>query len=76
MAQYGFDKDGNEIAAPQGWRILPEGEPVPQVHREFHDWPHGSRCWCAPRRCHSTMTATHARIWGAVLAYAIPEAID
>lgn len=74
--KYGYDHEGNEIVAPPGWRILKRGEQVPQIHREFLEGRNSSgyyQLWAAPRRCHSTMTASTARVWGAVRAYAVPD---
>ena len=79
-SRYAIDLAGAPIAAPPGWRILPEGEAVPHVHREFiRSAPYGasnrwSERWAAPRRGHSTMTALRASIWGSVIAYAVPVA--
>lgn len=72
--KYAHDRDGTKILPPEGWCILPEGERVPNIHREFVHMPHGGfRGWCAPRRCISTMTAITAHTpWGAVYAYAVP----
>jgi hypothetical protein len=67
-ARYGFTDAGDPIAAPPGWRILPEGAEIPSVHRECRE----DGYWCYPRRCRSTMTALDARVWGWVRAYAVP----
>jgi len=71
--EYGKDRDGREIVAPAGWRILPKGQYVPQVHREFIHPADRHGLWAGPRRCHSTMTAIHADVWGWVHAYAVPD---
>ena len=64
---YGINDDGDTIEAPKGWVLIPEGEYIPQQHREYiGTW------WCGPRRCHSTMTPFNAMIWGSVRAYAKP----
>ncbi len=59
---------GEPISAPAGWGIIPEGEEIPQEHREYSVVGYGM--WCEWRRCHSTMTPLAARIWGSVRAYA------
>jgi hypothetical protein len=53
---------------PNGWRILPEGADIPQIHREFL---YGIG-WAGTRRCHSTMTPMRAMVWGSVRAIATP----
>lgn len=68
-SRYGFDGD-LEIRAPKGWRLLPEGADIPQVHRVYG----GGSGWCEPRRCHSTMTPIYACVWGYMKAFAVPEA--
>lgn len=70
---YGYSDKGELIVAPPGWRILPEGEPVPQLHREWMD-PQWGAGWCAPRPQHSTMTSITACVRGAVRAIAVPAA--
>jgi hypothetical protein len=74
---YGTALNGEVIKAPPGWKILPAGERVPHVHREFIDLSNQNRFkgWCAPRRCHSTMTSITACIWGSVRAIAVPEEV-
>lgn len=62
--------DGKPIQPPKGWVMLSEGAPIPQVHCEYDGQ---AKMWCRPRRCHSTMTAFTACIWGYVQAVAIPE---
>lgn len=64
---YGHYK-GEPIPAPAGWKIIPEGEEIPQEHREYIVQEHG--LWCEWRRCHSTMTPPKATVWGDVRAYA------
>ena len=64
---YGYHK-GEPINAPSGWRILTEGEEIPQEHREYVAQDCG--LWCEWRRCHSTMTPPKAKLWGDVRAYA------
>jgi hypothetical protein len=71
--EYGKDGEGRSITAPTGWKILPQGEYVPQVHREFLQMPGRKGAWCEPRRGYSTMTAIHAQVWGNVQAYAVRE---
>jgi hypothetical protein len=65
-SEYGYAPNGMKLHAPKGWRILPEGSEIPQVHREF------TTMWCGPRRCHSTMTPPTAKISGGVRAFAVP----
>lgn len=50
------------------WRILSEGEIIPQTHCEYIL----DVGWVSPRRCHSTMTPFKARVWGHVLCFAAP----
>jgi len=69
MKQYGYTDSGESISAPQGWMLLPEGEWVPHEHREATE--NGS--WCAPRKCHSTMTRMYAGVSGYVRAIAVPQ---
>ena len=74
---YGINDDGEEIKPPRTprfplpgrendvWEIIEEGGKIPQIHREYI-----GTSWCQERRCHSTMTAMQAQIWGSVRAYA------
>lgn len=77
-AAYGLRLDGTPVTPPKGWRLLAEGEEIPQAHREFIRCPpYGasstwSEQWASPRRCHSTMTALRAGVFGSVIAYAVP----
>jgi hypothetical protein len=64
---YGYYK-GEPITVGDGWKIIPEGEEIPQEHMEYSVVEHGM--WCESRRCHSTMTPLTARLWGSVRAYA------
>lgn len=78
---YGHYK-GEPIPAPAGWKIVPEGEEIPQEHREYIIQRRGPvvsgssitiqehGLWCAWRKCHSTMTPLEATVWGDVRAYA------
>ena len=68
MKTYGYCDAGNEIQVPAGWKLLPEGERVPPVHREAKE----DGAWCQPRRCCSTMTPIYARVSGYVRAFAVP----
>jgi hypothetical protein len=52
------------------WRIIPEGQPIPQVHRKYVVNVEGEGHWYPPSRCHSTMTPPTAQVWGDVAAYA------
>jgi hypothetical protein len=66
---------GEAIVAPPGWALVPEGEFVPQVHREYtENYGGGWHGWASPRRYHSTMTPIRARVFGGVRAFAVPEA--
>lgn len=71
-SKYGFTDDGIEIFPPAGWKLLKEGDHIPQVHREFIDYV-GTTMWNQPKRCRSTMTPMWAGVWGAVRAFAVPE---
>lgn len=74
---YGFNDDGQAIKPPKPpnfalpgrendvWEVVKEGDEIPQIHREYI-----GNAWCQERRCHSTMTAMKAEIWGSVRAYA------
>jgi hypothetical protein len=66
---YGFNDQGQPVQAPKGWQLLPEGVPIPQVHRCFIS---DINLWAAPRHCHSTMTPLKTRVWGNETAYAVP----
>lgn len=68
---YGYHIDGEPILAPTGWKIVPEGERIPQEHREYIVRDQGlAGQWCERRRCHSTMTPHQAVVWGDVQVYA------
>lgn len=68
-----LERDGSQIKAPPGWRLLAEGEGIPSEHREYiESYSGGWHGWAQPRRCRSTMTAIVAQIWGGVRAYAVP----
>jgi len=69
MREYGRSVDGQVILAPGGWKVLPEGEAVPALHREAKE----DGTWCSPRRCRSTMTPLFASVSGYVRAIAVPE---
>ena len=70
--QYGIDK--KPIQPPINWRILPQGDPIPPIHREYYsDHVAGRGCWAAYRLCHSTMTPFVAQVWGKILAFAVPD---
>lgn len=69
---YAQHPDGTTVVAPDGWVILPEGQPVPSAHREFNVDECGRWIWCCPRQCRSTMTPIEAGIWGHVVAFAVP----
>ena len=78
---YGFTTDGSKIISPKGWKIIPEGSEIPQIHREYienygYTFPHLHHQWEAPRRCHSTMTPLSARLWGGARAYAVPKTVE
>lgn len=69
MKQYGYTETGETIQPPTGWKLLPEGEWVPHVHREATE----NGTWCAPRSSRSTMTPLYARVAGYVRAIAVPQ---
>lgn len=69
MKTYGYSDEGLAIKLPAGWKLLPEGEYVPPVHREANE----TGKWLQPRRCQSTMTPIYARVSGYVRAFAVPE---
>lgn len=73
---YGKTDEGIDIEAPEGWKVLPEGTPIPHVHREFINEPEiisGTSWWCSPRRERGTRTPITAQIYGYVRAYAVPD---
>lgn len=73
---YAEFRNGEAVSSIEGWTMLPEGEKVPQVHREFiEDYVTNKGWWCAPRRCRSTMTPIVATVWGGVRAIAVPTEI-
>lgn len=59
----------NNIPDPDGvWRILEEGENIPQhyrAHDKNHGWEHIEERWG-----HSTMTPPYACVWGHITAFA------
>lgn len=59
--------NGLPIKPPNNWRLLKEGEKIPQVHRVFDGM---SQIWCQPRQCHGTMTPPKAMVWGYMQAFA------
>jgi len=66
---YGRTGGGRVVKAPAGWRLLKEGQPIPQLHRVCDE--RGQ--WCAPRICHSTMTPLIACTSGYMRAFAVPQ---
>jgi hypothetical protein len=69
---YGVLSTGSALPpTPEGWEIIPEGEEIPQQHREcLEEYTNNKASWVFERRCHSTMTAIKACVWGSVRAYA------
>jgi hypothetical protein len=57
-----------KLKAPEGWRTLKYGEPIPERHRFYIK----DRGWSMPRVCRSTMTPSMAIATGNVIAYAAP----
>lgn len=73
--RYGHSLSGQPLVMPAGWVLVPEGERVPHVHREFTVNPTSAgwtETWCSPRRCRTTMTPIFASLWGHVTAFAAP----
>ncbi len=71
-AGYGVLSTGYALPeTPDGWETIPEGGDIPQQHKEcLEDYRTNKAAWVFERRCHSTMTAMHACVWGSVRAYA------
>jgi len=72
MNNYNQTSQGKPLPkTPQGWTIIPEGQPIPHHHTEcLEDYTTNKTTWARPRKCHSTMTPLTATIWGSVRAYA------
>lgn len=69
---YGKTNGSLKINPPKGWKILPEGEPIPPIHRTYLLLGNGQGMWCAPRRCRFSTTPANACISGMVRAWAVP----
>lgn len=72
LTNYAKTKNGNMLPpTPKGWEIIEAGGDIPQEHVCcIEDYYTGYVMWVQPRRCHSTMTAMWAMVWGGDRAYA------
>ncbi|KKN09986.1 hypothetical protein LCGC14_1041240 [marine sediment metagenome] len=70
---YGQTNGSLKINPPRDWKILPEGQAIPDIHRTYLLLSNGQGIWCAPRRCRFPTTPENACISGMVRAWAVPR---